>query len=323
MSSRRLPLFPEDPALPGLRDIASIVRDLGIDGLTEAALRADQARYQEIEVRSALAEARGMPFRWALNPYRGCTHACTYCYARKYQRHLELGAGDDFSSLILVKVNLARALEREVRRPSWSRETVAIGTATDPYQPIEGHYRLTRQCAVLVAARTPFSVVTKGPMVVRDVDVFQEATKGAGCEILVSVPTVDDVWERLEPGAAPPLQRLRAIEQLTKAGIETGVLMMPLVAGLSTSASSIDRTVRAIRDSGARFVGANVARFDPGVREFFFDFLSREYPHLVAGYERLYTRTYASPEFANAIKKVVDEAAVSAGLRKRAGRRGA
>ena len=316
MGPRRLPLFPDEPGPPGLRDVASIVRDLGIDGLTGAALRADQARYQEVAVRSALAEARGMPFRWALNPYRGCTHACTYCYARKYQRHLELGAGDDFSSLILVKVNLPRVLAREVRRSSWSRETVAIGTATDPYQSIEGHYRLTRRCAtVLVDARTPFSVVTKGPMVVRDLDVFQQATKDAGCEILISVPTVDDVWERLEPGTAPPLQRLRAIEHLTNAGIETGVLMMPLVAGLSTSPASIERTLRAIRQSGARFVGANVARFDPGVREFFFDFLAREYPHLVAGYHRLYTRTSASPGYVNEIKKVVNDAAVRVGLR--------
>jgi DNA repair photolyase len=317
MPSRRFPLLFDTAEPPGLRDIATVVRALGTEGLTEAARRADQARYQEVEVRSALAEARGMPFRWALNPYRGCTHACAYCYARKYQRHLELGAGDDFSSLILVKVNLPRVLAKEVARPRWARESVAIGTATDPYQPIEGHYRITRACAaVLLAAKTPFSVVTKGPMVVRDVDVFQDAMAGAGCEIFVSVPTVDEaVWPRLEPGTAPPGQRLRAIEQLTKAGIDTGVLMMPLVAGLSTSRSSIDRTLRAIRDSGARFVGANVARFDPGVREYFFDFLSREYPHLLDGYERLYTRTSASTGYVRQVKAVVDETARRLGLR--------
>jgi DNA repair photolyase len=306
-----------------LRDVAAVVRALGIEGLTEAALRADQARYQEVEVRAALADVRGMPFRWALNPYRGCTHACTYCYARKYQRHLELDAGDDFSSLILVKINLARVLAREIGRPSWGRETVAIGTATDPYQPIEGHYKLTRQSAALLAgSRTPFSVVAKGPMVVRDTDVFQEAMKAAGCEILVSVPTVDETaWPRLEPGAAPPLQRLRAIEHLTNAGIDTGVLMMPLVAGVSTSRSAIERTLVAIRDSGARFVGANVARFDPGVREYFFDFLGREYPHLLPGYERLYTRTSARPDYERQIKARVNDAAERIGLRKDARRR--
>jgi DNA repair photolyase len=317
MPSRRFPLLFDAPEPPGLRDIAAIVRELGIEGLTGAIARADQARYQEIDVRSAMAEARGMPFRWTLNPYRGCTHACTYCYARKYQRHLELDAGESFSSLIFVKVNLPRVLGREIAKPSWARETVAIGTATDPYQPIEGRYRLTRQCAVLLsAARTPFSIVTKGPMVVRDMDVLQDATRRAGCEVFVSVPTVDeDIWPRLEPGAAPPGQRLRAIEQLTKAGIDTGVLMMPLVAGLSTTRRRIHETLAAIRDSGARFVGANVARFDPGVREYFFDFLRREYPDLVDGYERLYTRTSAAPEYERKVKALVHEEAVAIGLR--------
>ena len=115
----------------------------------------------------------GMPFKWALNPYRGCTHACEYCYARKYQRHLELGTGDDFSSVILVKTNLPDVLRRELARATWARETVAVGTATDPYQPIEGHYRITRRSLeVLVGRRTPFSIVTKGPMIVRDADVL-------------------------------------------------------------------------------------------------------------------------------------------------------
>ncbi len=316
MRSGRLPLLFDDPARPGLRDIAAVVRDSGLEGLTEAVRRADEARYQEVDVRAALAEVRGMPFRWALNPYRGCTHACVYCYARKYQRHLELGAGDAFSSLILVKTNLCRVLQREVARPSWTRETVAIGTATDPYQPIEGHSKLTRQAAALLAAAsTPFSVVTKGPMIVRDLDVFQDATRGAGCDVFVSVPTVDEAaWPRLEPGAAPPLQRLRAIAQLTTAGVSTGVLMMPLVAGISTSRSSIERTLRAIRDSGARFVGANVARFDPVVREYFFEFLDREYPHLLPGYDRLYQGTSARSEYTHQVKAMVRRAAQRVGL---------
>jgi DNA repair photolyase len=323
MRSPQFPRLFDDGGAPGLRDVAAIVRDLGIDGLTEAARRADQARYQEIEVRAALATVRGMPFRWALNPYRGCTHACAYCYARKYQRHLELGAGDDFSSLILVKVNLPRVLAREVGRPSWTRETVAIGTATDPYQPIEGQYALSRHAATILAgARTPFSVVTKGPMVIRDTDVFQDAMKSAGCEIFMSVPTVDErAWPRLEPGTAPPAQRLRAIAHLTRAGIDTGVLMMPLVAGITTSRSAIERTLQAIRDSGARFVGANVARFDPGVREYFFGFLGREYPHLLPGYERLYARTSARPDYERRVKAVVKDAAERAGVITRPRRR--
>ena len=127
----QLSLFPEASA-PTLRDIADAVRESGVDALPSARQRADNARYQEVRVRSALAEARGMPFRWALNPYRGCTHACEYCYARKYQRPLELGAGDDFSSVIFVKTNLPEALRRELGRPGWTRESIAVGTATDP-----------------------------------------------------------------------------------------------------------------------------------------------------------------------------------------------
>jgi DNA repair photolyase len=202
-----------------LRDVAEAIRAAGIDALPDARRRADEARYQEVQVRSALTKTSGMPFEWALNPYRGCTHACEYCYARKYQRHLELGSGDDFSSLIFVKRNLPEVLGRELARSSWARETVAIGTATDAYQPIEGHYRLTRRCLeAFEAARTPLSIVTKGPMVVRDADVLVAVARVARCRVYMSVPTVDpEAWARLEPGTAPPLQRLRAVRQLTDA----------------------------------------------------------------------------------------------------------
>src|SRR5678815_5264202 len=133
-------LFPELAPSPTLREVADAVKEAGINALPNAVRLADRARYQEVHVRSALTRAMGMPFAWALNPYRGCTHACEYCYARKYQWHLELGAGDDFSSVILVKTNLPELLARELARPSWVRDAVAVGTATDPYQPIEGHY---------------------------------------------------------------------------------------------------------------------------------------------------------------------------------------
>src|SRR5688572_19462162 len=210
--SWQLRLFQDDVPPPTLRDIADSVREAGLDGLPDAKRRADAARYQEVTVRSALAHVTGMPFEWALNPYRGCTHACEYCYARKYQRHLELGAGDDFSSVIFVKVNLIDALRRELNRASWKGESVSVGTATDPYQPIEGHYKLTRRSLdVLTDSGTPFAIVTKGPMVVRDLDILKRATAGAGCEVLLSVPTVDaEALARLEPGTAPPTQRLPA-----------------------------------------------------------------------------------------------------------------
>ena len=308
MKSSQLPLFPELAGRLTLRDVADAVREAGLDGLPDAQRRADEARYQEVHVRSALARTVGMPFNWALNPYRGCTHACEYCYARKYQRHLELGAGDDFSSMILVKVNLPEMLRRDLTRASWTRETVAVGTATDPYQPIEGHYRLTRRSLeILAATATPASIVTKGPMVVRDIDVLQEVARRSECHVYVSLPSVDEeAWARLEPGTAPPAQRLRAVRQLRDAGIEAGILMMPLVPGITTSRSGVERTLRAIADAGATFVGTCVARLDPGVREHFFAFLEREYPSLVEGYGRLYTRNHAAKEYVREIKAMVD-----------------
>jgi len=313
--SPRFPLFPEAVGSPTLREVADAVREAGVDGLPSARERADRARYQEVHVRSAITSTKGMPFKWALNPYRGCTHACEYCYARKYQRHLELGTGDDFSSIIFVKRNVADVLARELARPAWTRESVAIGTATDPYQPIEGHYRLTRSCIqALIAASTPFSIVTKGPMVLRDRDLLREATRGAGCRVYLSVPTVDeDAWARLEPGTAPPMQRLRAVGELAAAGIDAGVLMMPLVPGITTSRPLVARTLRAIAASGARYVGTNVAHLEDGVRQHFLAFLAREYPGLVDGYSRLYTRSYVPEGYAEQVKEMVAE--INQGLR--------
>jgi DNA repair photolyase len=305
VKANQFSLFPDERPRLTLRDVADAVKLAGLDGLPDAKRRADEARYQEVQVRSGLTRAEGMPFRWALNPYRGCTHACEYCYARKYQRHLELGASDDFSSVILVKTNLPHVLHREVSRAGWTRESVAIGTATDPYQPIEGHYQLTRRCLeVLVAASTPFSIITKGPMIVRDIDVLKRAT--AGCRVYVSVPSVDEAAaRRLEPGTAPPMQRLRAARQLVDAGIDARVLMMPLIPGITTAPPIVRRTLRAIADAGLRFAGTTVARFDDGVRGHFFAFLEREYPQLVDGYRRLYVRSYASRGYADAIAAMV------------------
>jgi DNA repair photolyase len=205
-----------------------------------------------------------------------------------------------------------------VTRSSWSREGIAVGTATDPYQPIEGHYRITRAALeVLVEADTPFSIVTKGPMVVRDLDVLTRATGRAGGKVFLSVPTVEErAWSALEPGTASPLQRLRAARALAEAGIDTAVLMMPLVPGLSTSRASIEATVQAIADAGVRLAGTCVARFEPGVREHFFPFLEGAFPALVDGYQRLYgTGASAGRDYTARVKAMVEEAAARVGLR--------
>jgi DNA repair photolyase len=308
---------------PTMRDVALAVRDGGEEALPGGVRRADEATYQEVRCRSALNHVEGMPFAWTLNPYRGCTHGCHYCFARRYHRQFELNAGDQFASVILVKTNFVDMLARELARPAWARELVALGTATDPYQPIEGHYKLTRGAIIeLGASKTPVSVVTKGPMVVRDTDVLLDATRAARCTVCVSVPSVDeDAWRRLEPGTAHPMQRLRAVRTLTQAGVRAGVLMAPVVPGITTSRQVLERTISAIAEHGAAFLGANVLHLEGGTRDHFFEFLGREYPQLVDGYQRLYANgaKRVPKEYAKAVSSRVSELREAIGLTERMG----
>ncbi len=294
---------------PTTRDVARLVRDGGADALSEARRRADDARYQEVRCRSALNEVKGMPFRWTLNPYRGCTHACHYCFARRYHEQFELDADDQFATVILVKTNLPDVLRRELGRCSWTRELVALGTATDPYQPIEGHYKLTRQSLeALCASATPVGLVTKGPMVVRDADLLTAVAAASSCTVYISVPSVDeDAWRRLEPGTASPWQRLKAVRALADAGVHVGVLMAPLVPGITTTRESVEETIRAVADHGAHFVGANVLYLQGGTRTHFLEFLGREYPELTAAYDELYAggSKYATREYATEVQGMV------------------
>jgi DNA repair photolyase len=312
-------LFHRGPARPTLRAVANLVRQGGAEALTEAQRRADAATYQEVDCRSALNRVAGMPFDWTLNPYRGCTHACHYCFARRYHTQFELNAGDQFASVILVKRNLIEVLERELDRPAWTRAVVALGTATDPYQPIEGHYRLTRRAiAALARARTPMGLVTKGPMVVRDKDVLLDHSRVASCTVYMSVPTVDEAaWRALEPGTAHPLQRLRAVRELADAGINAGVLMAPIVPGFSSSRSKLERTLKAIADHGARFVGCNVMYLQGGTRAHFMDFIAREFPAMRPRFERLYAHgKYPATAYRREVQGMVRVLQARYGLRR-------
>ena len=317
MAERDTLLFPLT-LHPTTRDVARIVKDGGAGALTDAERRADDARYQEVRCRSALNPVEGMPFRWTLNPYRGCTHACHYCFARRYHEQFELGSGDEFATVILVKTNLPEVLRRELARPSWDRELVAVGTATDPYQPIEGHYKLTRRSLeALCAARTPVGLITKGPMVVRDADLLSSIGAAASCTVYVSVPSVkDEAWRRLEPGTASPWQRLKAVRALADAGVHVGVLMAPLVPGITTDPESIESTIRAVADHGAHFVGANVLFLQGGTRTHFLEFLGREYPELTEAYDELYAggSKYAKREYAAGVQGMVRALRVRYGL---------
>jgi DNA repair photolyase len=293
---------------PTTRDVAKLVKEGGISALPDARRRGDAATYQEVRCKSALNRVKGKAYmQWSLNPYRGCTHGCHYCFARRYHAHLELGAGDQFASVIFVKTNFVEVLRRELDRPSWKKESIGFGTATDPYQPIEGTYKISR--GVLEALRdaaTPVGIVTKGPMVVRDIDVLQELSKVATCRVHMSVPTVDeDAWDTLEPGVAHPMQRLKAVRQLVDAGIDCGVLMAPIVPGFSTQPAKLERTVKAIADSGATSVGAMVMHMDGGTRDHFMALLQREYPDLVAQYEQLYASRYVRKDYEKRVQDVV------------------
>lgn len=294
-------------AQPTTRTIALQVRERGLEALDQAQLRADAARYQEVTCRSALNPVKGMPFKWTLNPYRGCTHACHYCFARRYHTQFELGSDDEFSSVIFVKTNFADVLRRELDRPSWTRDVAALGTATDPYQPIEGHYKLTRRTIeALLAARNPVGIVTKGPMIVRDADLLADLSRVADCTVCVSVPTVDeDAWRALEPGTAHPLQRLRAVRKLREAGVNAGVLMAPVVPGFTTRKSQLDATIKAVRDHDAAFLGANVMYLKGGTKDHFMRFLRDEFPDMVDGYVRLYPGAYATPDYVKAVKGLI------------------
>jgi DNA repair photolyase len=251
--------------------------------------------YFEIVAKSALNRVQHMGFNWSLNPYQGCFHSCVYCFARAHAKLADRDPGLGFSARVGVKVNVPELLRQELGRRSWKRETVAFGTATDPYQPIEGTYRLTRRCLEAFRDfRTPIGLITKGTMVVRDVDVLVELSQRAKTTVCFSVPTVDDrVWEKTEPGTPPPRQRLKVLKALVGAGIEAGVGMAPVLPGVSDSPRQLEATVAAAAEAGACFVWANIVYLKPGTKEHFLEFLGREYPHLLPRYRELYPGAYA------------------------------
>lgn len=236
--------------------------------------------YIEQPCKAALNRVEGMPFKWALNPYRGCAHACRYCYARITHTYLDLNAGDDFDNRIFVKVNLPAVLRRELRSPSWRRELVAVGTATDPYQPAEVRYLLTRDAlAAFVEAANPFSITTKSTLVTRDLDLLQDATRLTRCSVYVSVGTLDEtVWKRIEPGTPHPRKRLEAMAQLVTAGVRAGVLMAPILPGLTDRDDLMDELAAEAAAHGAQFLSAIPLRLMEGARECYLDALVEHYP---------------------------------------------
>jgi DNA repair photolyase len=249
-----------------------------------------KVEYREEPCRSALNRVRGMSFTWSLNPYMGCVHRCTFCYVRHFELRADRPFDTRYGTSIRVKVNVAEVLAKELERPSWRGEAVAIGAATDPYQPAEGKYELTRACLrTLAAASNPFSIITRGPMIVRDLDVLVEASRRADVAVTFSIPTVDDeVWRKTEPSTAHPRQRLRALKRLVDAGVNARVGMAPILPGISDRPEQLDAVVRAAREAGATGIWANLLFLRPGTREHFLERLADDWPEELARYEELY-----------------------------------
>ncbi|HEY7381422.1 MAG TPA: radical SAM protein [Gaiella sp.] len=267
-----------------------------------------RAEYREEPCRTALNRVNGMPFRWSLNPYMGCVHRCTFCYVRHFEQRADRPGDDRYGRSIRVKVNVAEVLRRELGRASWQREEVSIGAATDPYQPVEGRYGLTRACLVeLAAARTPFSIITRGPLVVRDLDVLQAAAGLVRVGVYVSVPTLDDrVWRTTEPGTAPPRRRLEVVRRLADAGIPVGVGVAPILPGLSDRPELLADVVREARAAGAGSIWASLLHLRPGTREHFMRELARDWPEEVERYEQLYAgRAYLPASLQRPVQEAV------------------
>lgn len=268
-----------------------------------------QTEFIEITARSALNRVQNMPFKWSLSPYRGCQHACVYCYARGSHRHFALDSLTDFERRIIVKTNLPELLRNELRRPGWQRESVSMGTISDPYQPAEAHYRLTRRCLrILLDQLTPVTIVTKAPMVCQDRALLAELATGPGATVFFSITTLDPVLaRRLEPGVAPARRRLGAMAELAAAGIRTGVMLAPILPGVTDKPAMLEAVVKEAVEHGATFLYTEVLHLRPGAREAYLPLLQRHYPHLLPAYERGYATADAPADYCRRTEGLVDE----------------
>jgi DNA repair photolyase len=252
-------------------------------------------RFHEIHTKSALNRVPGasrLPFGWTVNPYRGCTHACVYCFARPTHEYLEYGAGRDFEREIVVKVNVPEVLRVELARPSWRGEHVALGTNTDPYQWVEGRYKLMRGIwEVLRDAANPCSILTKSPLVLRDLDLLKEIAEVTEVSACLSVPTLDEkAWRSTEPHTPHPRARLEAVGELNRAGIPTGILIAPLMPGVNDAPEQVERIVELATEAGAVHIGGQTLFLRGSVRDIYFEWLREHRPDLLERYEKLYAR---------------------------------
>lgn len=305
----------ERARLPGYRDEALVRHFEAPDTV--------KTRFYEVQAKSILnrvPEASRMPFRWTVNPYRGCSHACVYCFARPTHKYLDFDAGRDFEREIIVKVNAPEKLRAELARRSWGREHVALGTNTDPYQWVEGRYRLMPGIwEALRDAANPCSILTKSPLLLRDLPLMKEIAARTDFSAALSIPTVDEkAWRATEPHTPNPRARLEAVAALTRAGIRTGVLVAPLMPGINDAPEQVAPILEQASEAGASYITGIALHLRGDVRGLFFDWLRDNRPDLVARYKRLYGRgAYAPPEERKRLAKLLKGANQEPGQRMR------
>src|SRR3954452_9671057 len=275
--------------------------ELRLPGVGDAVVRRFDApeamniRFHEVRTKSAhnrIPTGARLPFDWTGNPYRGCTHACVYCFARPTHEFLEMNAGTDFAREIIVKVHVPEVLRAELARPSWTKERVALGTNTDPYQWVEGRYKLMRGIwEALRDARNPCSILTKSPLVLRDVDLLKQIAEVTEVTACLSVPTLEEkAWRATEPHTPHPRARLEAVAELNRQGIPTGILIAPLMPGINDDPAHVAKIVELATEAGATSIGGNTLFLRGSVRGIFLEWLREHRPDLVARYEELYAR---------------------------------
>lgn len=294
----------DEAALPGMRGMTGLIRSVTTPEFAGVT-------FHEVAAKSALNKvpaASAMPFRWTVNPWRGCTHACFYCYARGSHSWLELDTGTDFDTQIVVKTNVAAVLRRELARPSWQHEPVALGTNTDPYQRAEGRYRLMPGIIdALTRSYTPFSILTKGTLLRRDLPLLRAANEQVHVGLGVSIAIIDDdLHHSLEPGTPSPRARLDLVRAIRDSGLECGVMVAPVLPWLTDAPETLERLLAALADAGASGVTAIPLHLRSGAREWYFGWLQQHRPDLVPRYRRLYGRgAYVDAEYRDLLRERV------------------
>ncbi len=262
---------------------------------------------REIPCKSAINRVKGMPFDWSINPYRGCRHACVYCYARPTHEYLDLNGAEQFQEVIIAKINAPEVVRGELARRSWRGDPVVIGTATDPYQQAESRYGITR--GILEAFRdfrNPVSITTKSPMVLRDLDLLSELATHAEVTVHFTVTTMDEtLWRKIEPTTAKPHKRIEAMRKLRAHGIRSGIFLSPVLPGLTDDEEHLEAVIAAAAEAGADFVFSQSLRLGPGISEYYLPFIEAEFPELASKYAALYRRNSPPGAYAELVRERV------------------